>query len=227
MIQTFTATLEKKESLTKDTLELKFSIPEEITFQAGQFVSFAFESEGKKQLRSYSILNPPSEKGTLALCLRVLPDGLASGEFGNANPGAQFECKGPFGHFVFTDNAPEHWFVGVGTGIAPLYSMIKEHLPHTKKPFVLLLGVRFEEDLLFHDELLGLEKKYPHFSYRPTLSRGVWHGRMGRVQGHLREKDLTGKTFYICGTKDMVLETKELLLAQGVAKEHIKFERYT
>ena len=48
---------------------------------------------------------------------------------------------------------------------------------------------------------------------------------MGHAQDHLG-KDLQNKTFYICGLKDLVLETKELLLNKGVDSKNIKFERY-
>ena len=49
---------------------------------------------------------------------------------------------------------------------------------------------------------------------------------MGRVQLHL-PSDLQHKTFYICGLKEMVLETRELLLSKGVSPDKIKVERYT
>jgi len=38
---------------------------------------------------------------------------------------------------------------------------------------------------------------------------------------------MLNKTFYICGLKEMVLETQELLRNKGVSKERIRVERYT
>ena len=70
-----------------------------------------------------------------------------------------------------------------------------------------------------------MEKKYAHFQYWPTLSQEEWEGYSGRVQKHLGE-DLQDIDFYICGLKDMVLETQQYLLDRGVAPENIHFERY-
>ena len=67
---------------------------------------------------------------------------------------------------------------------------------------------------------------YPHFVYFPTLSQEDWEGYSGRVQKHLGE-DLHNKDFYICGLKDMVLETQQYLLERGVPASCIHFERYS
>ncbi|HIG93126.1 TPA: hypothetical protein HA234_02925 [Candidatus Woesearchaeota archaeon] len=85
--------------------------------------------------------------------------------------------------------------------------------------------MRSKKDLFFYDEFRQLQQKYPQLVYLPTLSREQWEGKSGRVQTHL-PTDLTGKTFYICGIKEVVLETKEYLLSRGVAPENIKGERY-
>lgn len=49
---------------------------------------------------------------------------------------------------------------------------------------------------------------------------------MGRVQEHL-PANVENKTFYICGLKELVLETKEVLLKKGAALKNVKSERYT
>jgi glycine betaine catabolism B len=225
MIQTFTSELLSKKQLTDNTHLFSFSCPEDFTFKAGQFVSICFEIDGKKHMRSYSILNPPSQKSKLDFVVQLIPGGTASKEFTKINIGDKFEMKGSFGHFTFVDNSDDNWFLATGTGVAPLYSMIKENISSGKK-FTLVFGVRFEENLFLHEELLALAKKHENFIYIPTLSQGVWDGAMGRFQKHLPE-NLSGKTFYICGIKEVVMETKELLSSKGVTKEYIKFERYS
>ena len=80
--------------------------------------------------------------------------------------------------------------------------------------------------MFLHQELLRLEQNTANFTYKPTLTREEWDGLMGRVTKHLPEST-KNKTFYICGLKELVLDSKAALENLGVAKENLKFERYT
>lgn len=227
MIHDFIGTLAKKEYLTKDVLFFSLKVPESFSFEAGQFVTLKIEKEGTTKYKSYSILSPPSQKGELNFCVKIIPHGFASDVFKDMLLGQEFRIKGPLGHLLLNSAAQEHWFICVGTGVTPFYSMIQEYLPkHPEPKFKLIFGVRNEEDLFFGEEFKALQKRYRNFEYLATLSQGCWNGHTGRVQKYL-EGELQDKTFYICGLKEMVLETKELLLQQGVQPENIKVERYT
>ncbi|MDP3728420.1 MAG: FAD-dependent oxidoreductase [bacterium] len=225
-IQEFEAEVISKKYLTKDVIELSFSIPETFDFQAGQFIMLRLFYENVYKFKSYSILNSPSQKGKLDLCIKIIDGGFASEAFKLLNIGEYLTMRGPFGQFTFKDTEKEAWFIGVGTGVTPFYSMLKEYLPKSQKNFRLIFGVRKKEDLFYHEEFQALEKNFSHFSYCPTLSQETWEGYSGRVQKHLGE-DLQNKDFYICGLKEMVLETQEYLLKRGVAPERIHFERYS
>lgn len=227
-ISTFTGTVSEKKYLTEDILFLSLQVPLTFSFQAGQFVSLLIENGGKTKLKSYSILNPPTERGKIDFCVKLVQDGFASTILKNAKKGDSFTMKGPFGHFLFSnDKNKEHWFIGAGAGITPLYSIIMENVPlHPTRKFVLLFGEKTVKDLLFEQEFCKLERKYKNFEYFPTLSRQQWKGRMGRVQKHIGN-NLKDKTFYICGLQELVLETKEYLLNHGADPLAIHFERYT
>lgn len=211
--------------ITPSVVILSFSVPEEFDFKAGQFVTVMVEKDGERKPRSYSILNPPSQKGKLDLCIKIVEDGFASSVFENATEGDEFEIKGPFGHFVYSEDENEEvWMLSAGTGVVPFYSMLKEHLSSSKKKFTLLFGVKRKEDLCFDEEFRGMVSE--RFDYKPVLSREDWDGLQGHVQDHLPD-NLENKTFYICGLKELVLETKELLTSKGVNPENIKSERYS
>ncbi|PIN73494.1 hypothetical protein COV20_04700 [Candidatus Woesearchaeota archaeon CG10_big_fil_rev_8_21_14_0_10_45_16] len=220
----FDAKVVEKRKLIADVIILSLSAPDDFVFKAGQFITLFIEKDGEKKPRSYSILNPPSQKGKIDLCIKLVEDGFASDIFRKAKKGDTFLVKGPLGHFVFEETEKEVWFIAGGTGVAPFYSMLKEYLSMGK--FTLIFGVKSKKDLFLHDEFVSLEKKDKNFTYIPTLSREEWEGLSGRVQKHLPE-DLTGKVFYICGLKELVLETKELLLEKGVDRSDIKVERYS
>ncbi len=219
--------LVEKRFLTDDVLFLSLKVPDTFTFRAGQFVTIKMSNQGEMKPRSYSILNPPSKKGHVDLCAKIIPDGFASDVFLRCRKGDVFVMKGPLGNFAFDEKGKEHWFICTGTGITPFYSMMYEYLDrYPEKQFVLLFGVRSERDLFFYEEFLQLAKTRKNFRFIPTLSQEKWPGKMGRVQKHL-PVELSGKTFYICGLKELVLETKELLLQNGVPAENIRSERYT
>lgn len=226
-ISEFSGTLEEKKYISDDVMYLSFKVSNGFIFQAGQYVMLKIVNGADFRWKPYSILNSPSEKGKLNLCATIIPGGFASEVFKRLEPGTEINFRGPLGHFLFSSDGEEHWFICVGTGITPFYSMIMENISQfSQKKFNLLFGEKSQKDLLFYEELTTLEKKHKNFKYIPTLTQESWNGKKGRVQQHL-PIDLQNKTFYICGLKEMVLETKELLEKKGVAKENIKVERYT
>lgn len=227
-IRTFTGKVIERRMLTADVLFLSLQVPDSFSFKAGQFVSFKITRDGVTRLKSYSIFNPPSQQGKLDFCIKIIEGGFASEVFKKADVGDVFELKGPFGHFVFEEKkeVQEQWFLGAGTGVAPLYSMIAEYAAaFPQQKFILLFGVRELKNLFYNDVFLALARRQKNFLYIPVLSREQWSGKKGHVQDHL-PSDILGKVFYICGLKELVLETKELLVQRGVPLQNIKSERY-
>ena len=220
-----TAEVIEKKQLTHDTILLSVKVPPEFTFTAGQYVFFRINNGTETKLRAYSILSPPSKKGQLDFVIKLISGGFASEEFRKFQIGTKFPLSEPLGHFVFDERLDEHWFICNGTGIAPLHSMLKEHFNPNKK-FTLLFGVKYKRDLLFYEELKKLSEENENFTFIPTLTREEWEGKTGRVYLHLPQ-NIMNKTFYICGLKELVLDTKEKLLEKGVRKENIRFERYS
>jgi len=220
--------VKEKKQITHDVILLSFNVPDEFNFQAGQFVSLVMEKDGLKRPRSYSILNPPTQKGQLDICIKIVQGGFASEIFEKTKVGDKFLMRGPLGHFVFQeDDSEEYWFIASGTGMAPFYSMLKEYLPKLPlKKFSLIISNKKQEDLLFYEELQQMEKDYHNFKCINTLTREEWSGAQGRVQEHLPD-NLENKTFYICGVKPLVDGTTEELLRRGVDKKKIKLERYS
>lgn len=230
--ETFKAILKEKKYLTADVMYLSFEAPLSFTFTAGQFVIIKITNKGETKNRSYSILNPPAERGKIKFCARIIDGGFASDVLKNAKIGGEFEMQGPFGSFVFDEKKAdkegmEHWFICTGAGLTPFYSMLMEHAKNNPAvSFTLLFGCRTVGDILFYDELKKLANECHNFKYLVTLSQEKWNGLQGRVQEHL-PADLDNKRVYLCGFKDMVLDTQQTLKNKGVSPENIKVERYT
>lgn len=236
-INTFKAKLEEKKWLTDEVMKLSFKVPEDFSFKAGQFVNIHIvKDNGEKKYKAYSILSPPSQKGKIDLCVKIIPGGFASEKFLEAKIGEEFMVKGPFGHFTLTGKELEQevCFIATGVGVAPIYSILKEQSKDFKNNACLLFGVKTRKDLLFHEEFLEMEKNHPFFEYKPVLSRDTWDERTGRVHEHLGkcykcglEEVFEKKVFYICGQKAMVADTEKVLLSKGVKKNMIRIERFS
>ena len=207
--------------------------PPRFAFKAGQFVTVPV-AEGV--LRSYSIVSPPEDPAWLKLAVDIQPGGPGSRFFATLVEGQDVKFQGPYGAFVVRDDALPHLlFVGTGTGIAPLRSMIldleKRGLAHRR--ISLFFGVRFADDLMYHDEFLALAAKYPDtFRYVPTLSRpedSHWPGESGRVTAVLprllKPEDVEGTTAYLCGSKEMLKEVTEILVGLGMDRKQVKKEQ--
>jgi NAD(P)H-flavin reductase len=229
------AVLKKKTFLTHDVVELCFEVKGEFLHKAGQFVSVKVQSPQGQIFRSYSISSKP-QKNYFELCIKVIENGLASNYLANLKEGNEIEFLGPIGNFTFQNQQGQTaLFIGTGTGIAPLKSIIKEELEKGWPDKIhLLFGVRYIKDIFYKEFFEKLAVKYKNFTFDLTLSRPEnesWAkegGKIGRVTDLLKNLELNpAKTSaYICGLKEMVTETTEILQQKGLLKEALYFERF-
>lgn len=206
--------------------------PRSISFKPGQFVSFAFQKDGKRIFKSYSISSPPSQKDYLETCVKIVPGGFASNHLHRLKPGDRLEYIGPAGLFTLKfPLAGDAVFAATGTGISALRPMIHTIFENgTERHAWLFYGARVEADLAYHDEFKVLAELHSNFHYVPVLSRPdrPWDGETGYVQGPL-QKYITragGKDIYICGVQGMVEDVRALAERLGFGKDRIHVEKY-
>jgi NAD(P)H-flavin reductase len=102
------------------------------------------------------------------------------------------------------------------------------------EPLWLLLGARFEDDLLYRDELASLTSRHPNVRAIYTLSRPEpgWTGLVGYVQTHvpLLWTELSAEAephVYVCGLERMVKAVRDLVRKDlGAPRERVHSERY-
>ena len=203
-------------------MTLEMIEPSVLSFEPGQSVAVTVPdpSSGSSLLRYYSLASPPHSSKQLVLLLNSHDRGKGSTFLLENEIGASLEMSGPYGSFTLQhDLDRELFFVGTGTGIAPLWSMMATLLAQqSSQPITLLWGLRCETDRYYLQELESWETQYENFSYVLTLSQpsSAWQGETGRVTDLLQALSIVDHlAVYVCGNRMMVKEVTDLLNKKG------------
>lgn len=214
--------------LTLDVVELgvRLLAPAEMEYQAGQFMEFKIGGS----FRSYSLASPPmANSQLLTFCVKLEPHGVGSDFVRGLKLGSEIAMRGPAGLFVAQDFSQPVFFVATGVGIAPYAAIIPDMLVRGyRQDMRLLFGVRSEENVFYYDRFNRLAKQYENFKFIPILSRpqSHWPGETGYVTTYIEVDYLYFKDyiFYVCGSKTMVIEARQILLKRGHDPKKIKLE---
>lgn len=213
---------------TKDTITLCFKQPSlrKIKYQAGQYLALSFRINGRKYTRPYSFSSAPSVDLYLETTIKRVPNGIFSNHIHDSiQVGDMVEVMEPMGDFVHTYNESiDHiYFWGVGSGITPLLSILKEVL--ISNPLVqvnLIYGNKNFESTIFLDTINQLLAQYSsrlkvwHFHTQYTPDEKHRFVKRGRINQefilHLLKDAIIEKTaHYICGPVDLKNTIKEAL----------------
>lgn len=207
-----------------------------VEFTPGQWLNLMLPigaPEEEEQKRAYSIASAPNGTSRFELAVTRVESGPGSNYLHRMALGDAVRAVGPSGLFTreSTDPSPA-LFVGTGTGVTPLRSMLRAALDGgSQAPLQLLFGVRHEEDILYREELEGLCRAHPNLAVHITLSKphAGWTGLHGWVQTHLPTllKGLAAPHVYVCGLDRMVAAVRSLLRNElGMDRKHVHTERY-
>jgi sulfhydrogenase subunit gamma (sulfur reductase) len=137
-------------------------------------------------------------------------------------PGEEIELLGIAGHGFRLDEMKgrDLVFVAMGTGVAPLRSALR-HVLRRKGEFgqlVVLYGARTPDDFCYRDETEDWEDS--GVELRQVISRPDghdWSGPTGYVQSLLDHvlPDLASPVALICGSREMIDQTRERLGKMG------------
>lgn len=183
-------------------------------FVAGQIIGLTNDED--LQPRLYSICSGPTD-ADVAILFNVKNDGELPPPLALVKPGDALWITPPQGKFI-SHNEPA-WWIATGTGIAPFYSMYRNGF----KPLKLIQGGRRPDDFYFQEEFSELDD-YVRCSSQEQLS-GLYSGRLTH---YLKEQDAlpTNINYYLCGSAEMVVDVRNLLIACHVPFDRIITEIY-
>ena len=232
----------EKETEEASTIHFWHPLNEVVAYRPGQFLTLLLPFEDKKVRRSYSMSSSPYTDVSLAITIKRVPGGFASNYLlDTIKEGDILEAMEPTGNFFpkqEDDQTRQVVFIGAGSGITPLFSMIKSILMVEQESEVFLLfGSRNEESIIFNSKINALQFKYgERFKVVHTLSQPSveWTGEMGRLnKSHilkiiekLPSLDKSTAEYFLCGPDDMMEEAHRALAILAVPDNKIRKESF-
>jgi ferredoxin-NADP reductase len=203
-------------------------------YRAGQAANLG--PEDSDVLVPYSVASAPEDtaKGHFVeFLIKVTASDRWGEDFPPLRRGMRLVVKGPFGRFTFPERPPERHFlfIGGGTGIAPLRSMIR----HARAAghggrISLLYSAKTPNDFAYRGELRAMARR-GEIELMLTATRGPdesWRGQRGRITTTQLEilLDDPETLSFVCGPAAMVDDVPRMLRQLGVDRSRIRIEEW-
>lgn len=187
------------------------------SFEAGQIISIALDSQA--DARMYSIASGENDEN-IQILFNVVDDGQLTPSLASLKAGDHIWSSAGFGKFTGTDG--EAWWIAQGTGIAPFASMFRSGQTSGK---ILIHGGRFTDSFYYASEFEPvLKDKFIRCCSKDNLP-GAFQGRVTDYLNSL-ESLPPDPLYYLCGSSEMVVETRDILIRKGVPFRQIVSEIY-
>jgi 3-ketosteroid 9alpha-monooxygenase subunit B len=221
---------------TGDAVSVELEVPEDLRdafqYQSGQFLTFRLKIDGQQVLRSYSMSSSPAVDTNLQVTVKRVDGGVVSTWMtGSLSAGDLVEVTLPAGVFTLgSSDGPIVAFAG-GSGITPVYSLIKTAMATTSRPVKLLYANRDRDATIFRDELDALAEKYGdrlELLHHWDADSGFANAEIiGTHTGHATSAPLADADYYICGPAPFMDLVEATLHGHDVAADRIHIERFT
>ncbi|MBN2236522.1 MAG: hypothetical protein JW729_03125 [Bacteroidales bacterium] len=201
--------------IAKHVFVLSFSRTED--FRPGQMVALALNPNEPFRLYSIASGNTQNEYRIL---FNIQTEGFLTPKLAELKAGQTVYISKPFGSFYGT--LENDWWIAAGTGIAPFISMLESGMGKNK---TLIHGGRSKESFYFADRIRALlDGNYIQCS-SVLKQEGIYPDRLTTYLENL-EYLPTDKNYYICGSSQLIVDVRDILINRGVAYNKIIAEIY-
>jgi ring-1,2-phenylacetyl-CoA epoxidase subunit PaaE len=245
---------------TNDSVSITLDIPNELKndfqYKSGQFLTFKVNVNGESLNRSYSLCSSPAFNEDPTVAVKVVKGGKVSTFFNEKlKSGDSLEVMPPMGNFLLkpsAENKKHYILFGGGSGITPLFSIIKTALKEEKESKVTLFYANFNsKSVIFKKQLTDLANantdrfKVVHVFDEPEKSGGfLGFGKKSAeeldfVEGRIDEKkallllrentDLNFKNaeFYMCGPAGLMDSVGRAMVTLAIPADRVHREFFT
>ncbi len=238
-VQQYDYQIEFIKDVTPTIKYLRMALPtdEEISFKAGQYVQILapkYKGNDEEVYRAYSVASSPTDSKAVELYIGYVKDGKATTYVHNfLKPNSKLTIVGPYGEFFYHEGDREMVMVAIGTGMAPIMSILKYmYAKGIERKVTFYFGARTAEDLFEMETLQQLQRDMPNFKLITCLSKPTescnWTGEVGRVTDMLKKYfvDCSDAEAYLCGSPVMVDSVIPLLMEKGMPEEQIYYDKF-
>jgi NAD(P)H-flavin reductase len=204
---------------------LTLESPAPFPFGYGQYVQVAPEGDSVKP-GYFAIASPPERDRTVEFLVKE-GDG-AAGALYAAEPGDAFRLSDPMGPGFPREHllGKNVILIGVGSGIAPLRSVIGSILAARTdygERVMLLYGARTPFHIPFRDEIATWRARIEVYKAMSQPGDADWSGYVGYVQHILEGLELPRKDTIacVCGMPAMVDAVKKTLAGLGIPEDDV------
>ncbi|CAM4109035.1 2Fe-2S iron-sulfur cluster-binding protein [Zobellia nedashkovskayae] len=230
---------------TEDVISVGFTnggFFSKVKYKPGQFITLHFPIADQIHKRAYSFSSNPFTDKDLKITIKRVENGLVSNYIHDyLKVGDKLLIDKPNGSFFIEPEKKQqksYVFFAAGSGITPIFSIINSVLQkEIKSSIVLVYANRFFESIIFHEELVELQKQYgDRFKIEYLISKNApakphYHKGLitdALVVGILDKYKLSFKNgeYMICGPFGFMEAVKSILNVNGVSPSRIKEELF-
>ena len=228
-------------------LELPDDLKPAFAYEAGQFCTLRVVVDGGPHVRCYSMSSAPAIGDELQVTVKRVPGGVVSNwMIDNLEPGDEIEAAPPAGFFLLRGGDGDVVLFGAGSGITPVFSLLKTALATTSRRVRLLYANRDRDSVIFAAELGELVAQHPDrldVVHHLDVERGFvdagtvgtflagegtgGDGASGAAATGAGAGGADGADFYVCGPGPFMDIVETTLLGHGAAVDRIHIERFT
>lgn len=233
-------TIRQVTKVTSQAVELIFNLTDglekEFQYIAGQYLTLRATIDGTDVRRAYSLSSAPQD-GMLAVVVKAVENGVFSNYAMTLRAGDTLQVAAPQGLFVHDPTNDAVLLIAAGSGITPIYSLLKTYLATGTNKVALIYGNQSVAQTIYYEQLNDLVDQYPDsFKLTYCFSRedrdGALFGRVTKANLNFFLKqhvaDYTFSKAYLCGPEEMIHMATENLVQQDVlSKDAINFELFT
>lgn len=222
------------------TLDIANGLAEDFAFKQGQYLTLKATIDGEEVQRSYSLCSCPFEN-KWQVGIKKVPGGKFS-TYANEvlKAGDSLQVMEPNGRFfVEVDSEASNNYVAfaAGSGITPIYSIIRTHLEaEPDSTFKLFYINQTVGSIILKEEVEALKNQFMerfevyHFLTKEFRNIPLFDGRMSEekleeIFSKILAVDQVDHVF-TCGPEEMIFIIKDFLEAKGMDEKKIHFELF-
>lgn len=242
-MSTLNLTVVEKKNETDDAVSFFFKAPfwKNVKYKSGQYLTFHVNIDGQLYKRAYSLNSADEIDKMMSVTVKRVPNGKVSNYMiDQITEGTKIKVEKPQGSFVYVPAKKQKRklvLIGGGSGITPLYSILKLALEkETEASVELLYFNRNEYSIIFNKQLREIKEKYPNrFQLKLFVDEVVsgFDGEQAKLsQDNIKQFvdlnpfELDNTAFYICGPAGLMTSAYEGLLKCDVPDSNIYLESF-